>query len=244
MPSSGQAVAAYKILFTTPQIDTDRHLPTLQFARITRWIRAWHGAAVWLVYSSGWVRTSQRTLLVLARPIDKRCLVKQEWQYTVIRLRNVQLCNKVSQKITRFLWSPKVGYRVYNSPQLVTISSQINPVQAPFPIYLISILILCSHLSLCFPSLLVPSGFPTKILHTFYFVPSTCAAHLTLTISGDIYTPCCSSVCNCLQSPVISSLLAPNFSLSALFSNTISLYSSLCVTDQVSHPYKTRGRVI
>jgi hypothetical protein len=51
---------------------------------------------------------------------------------------------------------------------------------------------------LCFPSPLVPSGFPTKILRTFYFLPSTWAAHLSLTISGDIYTPCSSSVCNCL----------------------------------------------
>jgi len=82
-------------------------------------------------------------------------------------------CSKVSKKIARFLWSPKVGYRVYNSPQLVTIFSQINPVQAPFPIYLISILILCSRLSSCYPSLLVPSGFPTKILRTFHFLPST-----------------------------------------------------------------------
>ena len=135
-----------------------------------------------------------------------------------IQLRNVQLCNKTSQQITRFLWNPEVGYRVYNSPQLVTIFSQINPVQTPFPIYLISILILCPRLSLCYPSLLVPSGFPTKILRTFYFLPSTCAAHLTLTICGDIYTPGSSSVCNCLQSPVISSLLAPNFSLSNLSS--------------------------
>ena len=153
-----------------------------------------------------------------------------------IQLRNVQLCNKTSQQITRFLWNPEVGYRVYNSPQLVTIFSQINPVQTPFPIYLISILILCPRLSLCYPSLLVPSGFPTKILRTFYFLPSTCAAHLTLTICGDIYTPGSSSVCNCLQSPVISSLLAPNFSLSNLSSLSQHPVLSLSILPSLSTP--------
>jgi hypothetical protein len=32
--------------------------------------------------------------------------------------------------------------------------------------------------------------------------------------------------------------------LSTLFSNTLSLRSSLNVSDQVSHPYKTRGKTI
>jgi hypothetical protein len=86
---------------------------------------------------------------------------------------NMQLCNKKSKKITRFLWDPKVGYPVYYSLQLVTIFSKINPVQAPFPICLLSISTFCRRLSLCYPRLLVPSGFPTKILRTFYFLPST-----------------------------------------------------------------------
>jgi hypothetical protein len=38
------------------------------------------------------------------------------------------------------------------------------------------------------------------------------------------------------------SLLGPNILLSALFSNTLSLCSSLSVRDQVSHPYKTTGK--
>jgi hypothetical protein len=35
------------------------------------------------------------------------------------------------------------------------------------------------------------------------------------------------------------SLLGPNILLNTLFSNTRSLHSSLNVSDQVSHPYKT-----
>ena len=44
------------------------------------------------------------------------------------------------------------------------------------------------------------------------------------------------------STPVTSFLLSPNISLSTLFSNTLSLCSSLSATDQVSHPYTT-GRI-
>jgi hypothetical protein len=40
------------------------------------------------------------------------------------------------------------------------------------------------------------------------------------------------------------SLLGPNILLSALFSNTLSLRSSLNVSNQVSHPYRTTGKII
>jgi hypothetical protein len=43
---------------------------------------------------------------------------------------------------------------------------------------------------------------------------------------------------------VTSSLFGPNILLSTLFSNTLSLCSSLNVRDQVSHPYKTTGKII
>jgi hypothetical protein len=47
-----------------------------------------------------------------------------------------------------------------------------------------------------------------------------------------------SSLCSFLQPPVTSSLFGPNILLSTLFSNTLSLCSSLNVRDQVSHPYR------
>ena len=46
-----------------------------------------------------------------------------------------------------------------------------------------------------------------------------------------------------LHSPVTSSLLGPNILLNAQFSNNLSLRSSLNVSDQVSHPYKTTGKI-
>jgi hypothetical protein len=51
-------------------------------------------------------------------------------------------------------------------------------------------------------------------------------------------------LCNFLHSPVTSSLLGPNILLRTLFSNILRLCSYLSVRDQVSHPYKTTGRIM
>jgi hypothetical protein len=52
-----------------------------------------------------------------------------------------------------------------------------------------------------------------------------------------------SSLCSFLQSPVTLSLFGPNILLNTLFSNTLSLWSSINVRDQVSHPNKTTGKI-
>jgi hypothetical protein len=44
-----------------------------------------------------------------------------------------------------------------------------------------------------------------------------------------------------LHPPTISSLFGPHILLSTLFSNTLSLCSSLNARDQVSHPYKPKS---
>ena len=53
-----------------------------------------------------------------------------------------------------------------------------------------------------------------------------------------------SSLCSFLHSPLTSSLLDPNILLNTLFSNTLSLCSSLNMSDQVSHPYKITCKII
>jgi hypothetical protein len=53
-----------------------------------------------------------------------------------------------------------------------------------------------------------------------------------------------SSLCSFLRPPIASSLFGPNIPLSTLFSNTLSICSSLNVRNQVSYPYKTVGKII
>jgi hypothetical protein len=78
---------------------------------------------------------------------------------------------------------------------------------------------------------------------------ATCPAHLILlnfitqTILGEQYRSLSSSLCSLLYSLVTSSLLGPNI-LNTLFLNTLSQFSSRNVSDQVSHPYKTAGKII
>jgi len=64
---------------------------------------------------------------------------------------------------------------------------------------------------------------------------------ITRSISLEQYRSLSSSLCSFLHSSVTSSLLRKNIPLNTLFSNTFSLSSSLNVSDQVSHPYKTTG---
>ena len=155
-----------------------------------------------------------------------------------------------SQEILHILWNPKVLYRNHKCPPPAPILSQLDPVHTPpHSTSWRSMLILSSHLCLGLPSGLIPSGFPTKTLYTpLLCIHATYPAHLfldfmTRTILGEEYRWWSSSLCSYLHSPVTSSLLGPNILLNTLFWNTRSLRSSLIVSDQVSHTYKTTGKL-
>jgi hypothetical protein len=128
-----------------------------------------------------------------------------------------------------------------------------RPIQSklPHPISPSSILILSTHLRLGLPIGLFSSGFPSNNLYALLFFPirATCPAYfildlITLIILDEQYKSRSSSLCNFPHSPVTSSLFGPNILLSILFSNTLSLCSSLNVRDQVSHPYRIKGKII
>ena len=58
---------------------------------------------------------------------------------------------------------------------------------------------------------------------------------ITQIIFAEEYRVLISSLCSFLSSPVTSSLLGPNILLTIIFSNNLSLRSSLDVRDQVLH---------
>jgi hypothetical protein len=91
-----------------------------------------------------------------------------------------------------------------------------------------SILMVSTHLRLHLPSGLFPSGFPTIILYVLLLchMRATCPAPLVLLdliiliVLGGEFKLWSSSLCSCLQPPVISSPFDPNILLSTLFSST------------------------
>jgi hypothetical protein len=104
----------------------------------------------------------------------------------------------------------------------------------------------------CVSLLFLSLSFPIKNLCTPIVFPirTTCPSHLTLSdfitlkTLGEEYRSLSSSFLSFLHSPVTSSLLGPNILLYTPFSNTHSLRSSLNMSDQVTHPYTTTGKIV
>jgi hypothetical protein len=138
-------------------------------------------------------------------------------------------------RLTPWRQNLKVHHRVHNSPPTIPILSQVNPLHT-VPADLFNI-----HVDPIFPSTpwssdwFFPLGFPTEILHTFLFcrLRATCPYQLILLeltcvmIFGGESKLWSSPVCNFLRTPFTSSHLGPNILLSTLFSDTLSLLSSL-----------------
>ena len=150
-----------------------------------------------------------------------------------------------SQQISRISRNPKIHYRTHKRPPPVSILGQPNPIHIP-----------TSHLLEFHPNIIHPSTprspqwslslrstCQDPIHPLSWNIRSTYPAHLipldfiTRTILGEQNKSFSSSLCFLLHSPFTSSLLCQNILLNTIFSNTLSLLSSLNVSDHVSYNY-------
>jgi hypothetical protein len=131
--------------------------------------------------------------------------------------------------------------------------SWARPIQfiPPHRISLRSISVLRTHLRLVFLVISFRLAFPaiacmhSSSTHSCYMPCSSHPPWLNRSfILGEEYKLWSSSLCSFLQSPITLSLFGQNMLLSTLFSNTLSLCFTLNVRHQVSHPYRTTGKII
>ena len=157
-----------------------------------------------------------------------------------------------SQEIPLILKNKKVHYCIHKCPPSVVILSQLDPIPKP-----------TSHLLKIHPNIFLPSMLGSPKWSFSLRFPHQNPVY-TSPLPHKCYTPCPShsswfyhpnkirwavqiiklSLCSFLHFPVTSSLLGPNILLSTLFSNTLSVWSFLNVSVQVSHPYKITGKII
>ena len=90
-----------------------------------------------------------------------------------------------------------------------------------------------------FPSLRSPHQNPLRTPPAL--ISATCPVHLILDLITQLIFGVPHQVV--FYNPVTSSLLGPNIFLDNLFSPTLILCSSINVRDQVSHRYKTKGKI-
>ena len=149
--------------------------------------------------------------------------------------------SSASKYILHILWTPKIYYYTYKRMPPVPILSHVYPVHAS-PSHFFR-----THFNFIHPSTLKSSNWSLSLKPPHQ--NHVCPAHLiilyfiTQITFGEQYKSLSSSLCHFLHSPVTSSLLGRIILLNALFSNTLSFFSSLNVSNQESHPHKQHAKL-
>jgi hypothetical protein len=159
--------------------------------------------------------------------------------------------NRVSanQEIYLISWNPKVYYRIYNFPPHVPILNQLVLVHNPTSHFLKIHLIIIYLSTPGSPKWFLRFPHQNPVYPSPVSIRATCSAHLipldfiTQKILGEEYKLLSSPLCSFLHYFVTLSLLVPNI-FNKLISNTLSLRFSLNVSDQLSHPSKTAGKLL
>ena len=156
-----------------------------------------------------------------------------------------------NQEISRTIWHPEVYYCIHKSP---LICPELHPDQSIscFPSHLLKF-----YFNTTLPSKLISSKWPhflkfshqnpichSPLPHTCYMSrPYILLYSITRIVFGAEQRSLSSSLYGILHPPVTISLFGQNILHSTLLSDTLGLCSSLNVTDQDSHPYKTTGNI-
>jgi len=157
-----------------------------------------------------------------------------------------------SQEIPRNSQNPKFHYRTHKCPPFVSTLGQPNTVHLSTSHLLEFHSNTIQPFTPWFPQWSPSLRFhhqdpiqPPQFTHTRHMPsPSFLFDFITRTKLGEEYKSFSSSLCNLLHSHLTSSLLGTNILHNTTLTKTLSFLSSRNVNDQVSHPYKTKGKII